>query len=202
MEYVNQMPIKKRFRGFTLAELLISLLILAEIATFTIPKVLYTQQNTSYRAAAKEVAGMISDAYLRYRTSNTVTATTSLTDLVPYLNYTKRDTATLIDDQNTGGTWDCSSFPCYRLHNGGMIMSWGNFGATTSDRSIPIFFDPDGRVTDGTTNGPGKSIEFLLFTDGRLQTGGTVSVNNFYIGGSGPFGSFTNAGFDPSWFSW
>ncbi len=40
--------------GFTLAELLISLLILAEIATFTIPKVLSSQQAGQKKAIFKE----------------------------------------------------------------------------------------------------------------------------------------------------
>ncbi|WP_303674193.1 type II secretion system protein [Vampirovibrio chlorellavorus] len=40
--------------GFTLAELLISLLILAEIATFSIPKILSTQQDARKKAIFKE----------------------------------------------------------------------------------------------------------------------------------------------------
>ncbi|MBL8031855.1 MAG: prepilin-type N-terminal cleavage/methylation domain-containing protein [Candidatus Doudnabacteria bacterium] len=48
-----------RVKGFTLAELLIALVILGVIATFTIPKVLYANQNTKYNAIAKEAMGTI-----------------------------------------------------------------------------------------------------------------------------------------------
>ena len=51
-------------QGFTLAELLIALTILGVIAIFTIPKVLQSQQDTRYSAAAKEVATQGSQAAL------------------------------------------------------------------------------------------------------------------------------------------
>lgn len=43
-------------RGFTLAELLIALTILGVIATFTIPKILSSQQDGKLKAIAKETA--------------------------------------------------------------------------------------------------------------------------------------------------
>lgn len=190
--------------GFTLSELLISLAVLGVIATFTVPKVLVAQQDASNKAKAKEVAAMVSDAYNLYKSQNPVTANTWGVDILTYVNYLKIDTSgTLIDDVYTGGTISCSATtPCYQLHNGGVLSPWGRFGATSADRSVPFTFDPDGVVTDGTTNGPGKSVQFLLFTDGRMQTKGTVMVNNFYIGNSGPWGTGAFMGFDPPWFSW
>lgn len=50
-------------KGFTLAELLIALSILGVIATFTIPKVLQSQQNGKYNTMAKEAIATISQAY-------------------------------------------------------------------------------------------------------------------------------------------
>jgi Tfp pilus assembly protein FimT len=58
--------------GFTLAELFIALGILGMIATFTIPKVLQTQQGNQYRSAAKETAAMVSEAYAAYSLTHQV----------------------------------------------------------------------------------------------------------------------------------
>jgi type II secretory pathway pseudopilin PulG len=56
--------------GFTMVELLMALLILAEIATFTIPKVLSaTQTNTRY-AEAQEVLGTITELTYNYALEN------------------------------------------------------------------------------------------------------------------------------------
>lgn len=86
--------------GFTLAELLISLAILAEIATFTIPKVLTSQQNGKYNAAAKEAASMVSAASQQLQYTGTVSASTTGSELTPYLNYVKYDTSgTQVDDR-------------------------------------------------------------------------------------------------------
>jgi prepilin-type N-terminal cleavage/methylation domain-containing protein len=54
---------KQHSLGFTLAELLIALAILGEIATFTIPKILSSQQNGTNKAKAKEAFSMVSSAY-------------------------------------------------------------------------------------------------------------------------------------------
>lgn len=48
--------------GFTLAELLIALLILGEIATFTTPKISSSSQNAQKNAVFKEMIGALSEA--------------------------------------------------------------------------------------------------------------------------------------------
>ena len=53
-------------QGFTLAELLISLTILAEIATFTIPKILVAQQNMQKRIVFKETIATFNQALYLY----------------------------------------------------------------------------------------------------------------------------------------
>lgn len=58
--------LRKPIPAFTLAELLIALAILGVIATFTIPKILATQQTQQYNAIAKDDIHMIVGAYQQY----------------------------------------------------------------------------------------------------------------------------------------
>lgn len=56
----------QRQSGFTLAELLIALTILGLIATFTIPKILVSQQKQTYNVAEKEAIASVSSACQLY----------------------------------------------------------------------------------------------------------------------------------------
>jgi type II secretory pathway pseudopilin PulG len=85
--------------GFTLAEVLISLLILAEIATFTIPKILISQQNVQKMAVFKEDIATIQAGIYNSAQNGEFTlfnhacysgAVTGFYDLLAgFLNYTK-----------------------------------------------------------------------------------------------------------------
>lgn len=189
--------------AFTLSELLISLAILGVIATFTIPKVLQSQQDGKYKAITKEAVATISEAYQLYKLNNTVTGSTGISNMTSYLNYVQRDTTRLVDNKYNSATVDidCAVFKCYQLHNGAMLMhlnSWGSFGGTASTNGLLFLIDPDGKVTDGTTQGPGKAVEFILFTNGQI-TGHFDSFPNGVSGG----GAFTpDPGSQPPWFSW
>lgn len=190
-------------KGFTLAELLIALAILGVIAVFTIPKVLLAQQDAKSTAIGKEVAGMISGAYAAYRLNNTtVTSGVTVADLLPYMNYVAIDTATEIDRLHEGTTLTCgaSTDRCIRLHNGAILRytEGQSFAGTATTNAIPFTLDPDGRVTDGTTNGPGKSVNIYLYYNGKLRTMGTAepgTVNS--VGTVNPVPAW-----DPPWFSW
>jgi prepilin-type N-terminal cleavage/methylation domain-containing protein len=191
-------------KGFTLAELLICIAILGEIATFTIPKLLASQQNQSYNAKAKEAAATMSAAYQLYKLQNTVPTTMHSADLTPYISYVALDTSSQIDSEQTLGPSTCSSSDlCARMHNGSVIMFWGGpcsvFGGTGgSTNSIWFMVDPDGKVTDGTTNGPGHSVAFSLYYDGHIRTWGTINV-----GTTAPCTVRTpTPAYDPPWFSW
>jgi prepilin-type N-terminal cleavage/methylation domain-containing protein len=190
-------------KGFTLAELLIALAILGEIATFTIPKILNAQQKSSYNSAAKEVAGTLAGAWTSYSMTNTVDANTQAGTLTPYFNYVNVATSGSIDDVNGWGTIPCTaSQPCYFLHNGGVLHHRQQFGGTSTTHILAYYFDPDGKVTDGTTNSPGKSVSFVIFFNGRLTSRGKVphSVYTCTGGSCLTWGADTSA--DPSWFSW
>jgi prepilin-type N-terminal cleavage/methylation domain-containing protein len=184
---------KTFFKGFTLVEVLISLLILAEIATFTIPKLIIGQQNATYKAKAKEVAGMVAAAYQQYQFKNSpVPSTAGIQDLTPYMNYVSTDSSTVIDNVQDAGFNTCGSGSadfCLRLHNGA-IFRYGrsityNFGGTSPTDKTWFVMDPDG-TSDGTTNGPGKAVAFYLYYNGRISS----------------YGVANNSNQDPPWFTW
>ena len=187
--------------AFTLAELLIALVILGVIATFTIPKVLQSQQNNSYNAAAKEAIAMVSGAYQAYKQQNTPTNSTSTTNMTPFMNYVVLDTTSVIDSKQTQTTTACSAGTCLRLHNGGMLRYNSTpFNAVSSSTSaLEYLFDPDGKVTDGTTNGPGKAVNFFLYVNGRIVDRGNSDPNTYASGNNYPAADPTTT---PPWFSW
>lgn len=188
--------------GFTLPELLISLLILGEITTFTIPKILSSQQNSQYNASAKEVVAMISAAYQQASFSSSNLSTIAPGNLFQYMNYVKVDTTSSIDglyNQGVNST-NCSQRPCILLHGGGILFgSQWNFAGTATTNAINFIYDPDGKVTDGTTTGPGKSIAFYLYANGRIVTSANILPGTTNQSG----GTYTaDASLDPPWFSW
>lgn len=194
--------VKTRIKGFTLSELLIALAILGVIATFTIPKVLQSQQDSKYKSIAKEVMGIVSESYIAYKLKNASSGSIGLSQLTPFMNYVRVDTSGNIDDAYSyGGTFGCSgSFPCIRLHNGAAI-AWDtaqSFGGTATTNAIWLLLDPDGKSLDSTTNGPGKSMSIFLFHNGRIADAGSIpsntEANNFTYG--------PDSGEVPPWFSW
>lgn len=188
------------FAGFTLAELLIALAILGIIATFTIPKVLQTNQDNKYKATAKEAAALIGQAYQVYLQDNGYSTEMVGTDLTPYINYVRGHSG-LIDDTQTDASNTCNSVPyeCFQLHNGGVLILHNaySFDGTTSLNAIPIKFDPDG-VYGGTTDGPGKAVGFFLYYNGRISDRGSIPAGTLNSGTSyGPAPAK-----NPPWFSW
>jgi len=186
-------------KGFTLAELLIALSILGVIATFTIPKILTTQQNSKYNATAHEAASMIAAAYTAYSKDHAPSASTTPGDLTPYMNFVAADSSSTVDAFYEANTHDCATYPCLKLHNGGMFSyETGGFTGTSTTHAIYFYFDPDGRVTDGTTNGPGKSVCFWLYFNGRISSYANITPGTVYAAGTVNPDPVS----DPPWFSW
>ena len=176
MQYILHHHPQNGSKGFTLAELLISLLILGLIATFTIPKIVTSSQNQQYSSEAREVMAMIAGAYHQVYAQGNLTVNTSPSTLGQYMNYVKIDSSAIVDQEYSspyGPSQNCSSTDkCIFLHNGGTLIlldSFGGFGGTASTNAIFFDFDPDGRVTDGTTDGPGKAVNSFSITMAESQ---------------------------------
>lgn len=188
-------------RGFTLAELLIALAILGVIATFTIPKILSSQQDSKKTATTKEAAAAVAQAWQMYRQDN-APVDTDLRVLEPYLNYVVKytDGSSQGDMAVTEGDMVCSiNTPCYKLASGAVIQlyNWREFGGTGILNATGFDVDPDGQAS-GITDGPGKGVEFALYFNGRLATSGTTAPGTQWSGGAYPACPTC----DPSWFTW
>lgn len=188
--------------GFTLAELLVSLVILGGIATFTIPKVLSSQRNNTMNAVAKEDAAAVSAAYQNYIGSNGISASFSLNSLTSYLNYVSLDTTSLIDSYPGTTSLNCSAWRCYRMANGSILAfdAGQTFGATDALSISYFFVDPDG-VYSGSTTGNDKSIGFFLYANGRITTQETAADNSHDVWGT-VYHPASQVGKDPTWFQW
>ncbi len=196
-------PPRNRHKGFTLAELLISLAILGVIATFVIPKIIVNSQNSTYNSAVLEAAGTVSGAYQRYQSQNQITASFSIKDLTAYLNYIAVDTSSTVVSWQTSTTFTCSATaPCLKLHNGSSLQYWAtidSFGGTSTINAVPFLVDPDSKVTDGTTNGPGKAVALWLYADGHIGDYGNMRAGTTYTGGSSTSSLPSRI---PPWFHW
>ena len=200
LHFPHRVPIERRkHHAFTLAELLIALTILGIIASFTVPKVLQSQQNTQYKSYGKEAIAMVTQAFTIYQSSNPLTVNTQPANLTPYMNYIRVDSTSLVDNSINAASYNCAGVNklCLQLHNGAMLfMSTVNtFGVADSSHYIFFWLDPDGQA-----DVPGQTLVIQLFFDGRVNTSGSkLATDDTYISGS-PAGYGADS--DPSWFSW
>ncbi len=72
--------------GFSLAELLISLLILGEIATFTIPKIISAQQAQQSKSVAKAAVGLMAGALQKGIAEGSLNDSSSGNDIRQYFS--------------------------------------------------------------------------------------------------------------------
>lgn len=155
----------RNVRGFTLAELLICLAILGEIATFTVPKILASQQNNQKTAVFKETIGAIGAAVNIGLQSGALDPTTNgNTYFLNTLNATK----TCTTNSSTQGCWNTTlqGTPVAEyteagliLHNGAVVVGFTN----TSNPSEGLLIDWNG------TAGPNVHGDDQLYLGYCLQ---------------------------------
>jgi len=187
---------KKSNSAFTLAELLIALMILGEIATFTIPKILTSQQTQQNNAKAKEIFSTVAAAYQVYTSNNGFSGSAPITAITQYMNYLKVDSSSTLDgSQNDSASYSCGSRVCLKMQNGATVAfgTVNSFGGTNTTNMQWFLVDPDGAY-----GADASSVWGILYYNGRVTTWGTMAANS-RDGGGGPY----NPGnYDPAWFSW
>jgi prepilin-type N-terminal cleavage/methylation domain-containing protein len=190
--------------AFTLAEVLIVMAILGVVATFTVPKVLYSSNQASWNAKAKEAAAAISEAYTLYRMEKGVSASTKAEDILAYINAVGPYTGT-INHHPGGPSLPCTGdFNCIQLHNGAVIMVVNShtFGGTTSNHAVHFFIDPDGKYTDGASTPENGSVVFWLYANGGLRSYGTLLSPTLGAASGTAISWNPVPSYDPTWFSW
>lgn len=187
--------------GFSLVEILITVVIMGVIAAFSVSKLLVPQNQSEYNMSANSAAYMVLRAYETLRANGSLSSTTGVKDMTPYMNYVAVDTTSSIDHKPAfAGSVPCNStYGCLRLHNGGILLygTANTFGGTASTNAVWFHFDPDGRYTN-SPDGSSKSIQFFLYYNGALRTNVNTRANTV----SGGVTYNPVAGGDPSWFSW
>jgi hypothetical protein len=174
---------------------------LAEIATFTIPKIIYASQNQQWNAEATEAIAMVSNAYQQHKLNGYLAANNRAQDLTQYMNYVKVDSVTLIDTvPGQVAYYDCNSGQgiCIRMHNGSILYAtYLIYNGSSNLNYLSFRFDPDGVQTSD----PNKaSLHIFLYYNGRVTTRGQADIGSTNNSGSG-FVSSVLA--DPPWFnSW
>lgn len=119
---------RKRLKGFTLAELLISLLVIAEIAAFSIPKILYANQQQQKIAIFKESIGALSASVYQFCIGSDANSNPNpYTYTIGVINSVKQcPTNSLTQGCTTNPAGGDFSEPGFTLHNGALLTGLRN----------------------------------------------------------------------------
>ena len=199
-----------RQNGFTLAELLIALVILGVVATFTIPKVLQSSQSNQFKSVGLESVATVVGALQAYKNENGLSPSTSFADITPYINYVRLSS---LGSEQFDGRWDqggtfsnCAQWGdarCLFLANGSVMMYRENtsFDSTDTTSAIWFYYDPDGKVTQAGSpvNGPGKRESFWIYYNGRVVAGNDCALGTTSSNWTPPC---PMTSWQTDWFSW
>lgn len=193
--------VKNRSAGFSLAEVLICLALLAVLSTLTIPLMLngtQTDKVNQFNSSVKNVALMVTTAYERYKAVNgSVPTTMVIGDLMPYMNYVAVQNSGSVDGTPGNAPFTCSSFTCLKLHNGASIAfhSMGKMGGNTANNAMYFGFDPDG--ISGNLNG----MELWLYYDGVIRDWSNLRSPTTQNWNGVDYPQTSNSANNPSWFN-
>lgn len=179
--------------GFTLAELLIALLVLGVIVTFTVPKVLQAQRDSRWRAMTKETAAALAGAYQMHLAHGGDRATASFGNVMKYINYTRYWGTSYPYPTECGGCNNTNK--CHSLANGSMIRHVAgmyHMGGDEATNALTFQYDVDQAVSD-----PQHCITFYVYANGRVVTRSGMLPNT-----CNAVGCTANPAPDPAWFSW
>ena len=172
-------------RGFTVAELLISLSILGVMAAFVIPKLLDVSQTDLYNQRTKDALAAVAGAYSAYKAAHggSIPGNFNGSMIMPYLNYVGQQNGGSIDWSPGLGTLPCAptsgADPCLKLHSGGILtISTRGFGGTNPNNVLVYWFDPDGLPSTNPTDYSGTSTMILLYYNGFVTTAGGMLPNS------------------------
>lgn len=175
-----------RQNGFSLAELLLALLILGQIATFTIPKVLTAQQNAQREAVFKETYATLAELLYRgYQQGHIYESGGKLYAgwMLGQVNSLK-----MCDSSGTGqGCWNISdsflthsSCAAFRMHSGAVVASCAFDSNGNVSQHIAI--DWNGETGPNLINE--DQLEFLACADpgscdffGEITRPGTMAAD-------------------------
>jgi prepilin-type N-terminal cleavage/methylation domain-containing protein len=172
-------------KAFTLAELLVALLILGQIAAFSIPKILSAQTNSQNKAIAKEIISTAASAVSIAQANGTLTTSSTFDSLTQSMNYVAVDTSSTIDGIPSGsGPMACNNvaYKCLRLHSGALLLYAPSATFVNTTGYVAAIIDADGRLTSQN-----DSLGIILFYNGRVMDY-EAALNN--------------AAYTPTWFSW
>jgi len=152
-------------RGFTLTELLIVLMLLGVISTFTIPKVLQSSSNAANMSIYREAQATLAEALQVVQSRGSLTAGLSPAGLTQYINFVRPVSSGFIDCW--GYDCDCGDpqAGCIQLHNGAVLVmnSTYSFGGLTQNNYVTFFIDPDGKLSS-----PRNGYGIDLYANGRV----------------------------------
>jgi prepilin-type N-terminal cleavage/methylation domain-containing protein len=189
-----------RCLGFSLTELLIALMILGEIAAFSIPKILIAQQDARNRAVLKETVGMLTSVLYLGIIKGEITASTNVgqyvADRVNYLKFCPGNSSaqgcwnTTIQGTAWGQETGSGGFI---LHNGAVIAGMGgtpNIGTPTQMYS-GFALDVNGTEGPNTSGvdildaniclGPSPCANLAATKYGSQAPGSILSVHTAFI---------------------
>lgn len=111
---------------------------------------------------------MISGGLAAYQEKSPVTSNTSISDILPYINYLEEDKKRKLNSVQGEPRIDCaaSTVRCLALHNGGIMAFNTNetFGGLDNTHVIRVVVDPDGGYYNVT-----QAVEVFLLPNSQVK---------------------------------